>query len=380
MTPSLARDHVRRIGALAGLAPALAAIAVLIILGASPTGDAAMWFAGITVVAVGDGWLIGPRTTGSFPSDLWTAVAYALAGSLAYLLVGAAISIWAGPPIEGDLLPNLVVRVAGQLVYGMLYVPFLAGALTPFGLVWVVAVRALRRRAGVPTAGTVAVRVANGHRFARGANTRRLGLFAAALIVAFGLFVAALPLLLYDEPRSPWWFYRPVALFVLFSVPAAIAAVGTIARRRSLLIAAGVVCLLQSYISFSGVTFGFLVPAVLLLVLGAGERGPSTTPEPRTAYAVSAVVVALTIAAWVATLGLTEEVCWTSTANPDGSLTYERVPVSDVMTVLPGRSASGCDSGTLTVEGMGAGAVLAIGAVAIAAASTSARPTNRAPI
>ena len=373
MTPSPARDHVRRIGALAGLAPALAAIAVLIVLGASPTGDAILWFAGITVVAIGIGWLIGPRVTSSFPSDLSTAVAYALAGSLVYLLVGATISIWAGPAIVGDRLPGLVVRVAGQLAYGMLYVPFLAIGLTPFGLVWVVAVRALRQRAGIPAAGTAA-RVANGHRFARSASTRRLGWFAAALIVAFGLFVAVLPLLLYHEPRSPWWFYRPVALFVLFSVPAAIAAVGTIARRRSLLIAAGVVCLLQASISFSGVTFGFLVPAVLLLALGIGDRGPATPPEPRRAYAVSAAVVALTVAAWVAALGLTEDVCWTSTANPDGSLTYERVPVSDVMTVLPGQSASGCDGGTLTVEGMGVGAVLVIGAIALSVASTSLRP------
>ena len=66
--------------------------------------------------------------------------------------------------------------------------------------------------------------------------------------------------------------------------------------------------------------------------------------------------------------------CWTSTANPDGSLTYERVPVSDVMTVLPGQSASGCDGGTLTVEGMGVGAVLVIGAIARSVGSTSLRP------
>ena len=77
MIPSLARDHVRRIGALAGLAPALAALVVLIMLGASPTGDAVLWFAGITAVAIGAGWLIGPRATGSFPSDLWTAAAFA---------------------------------------------------------------------------------------------------------------------------------------------------------------------------------------------------------------------------------------------------------------------------------------------------------------
>ena len=379
MAASLTRQHVRRIGAVAGLAPALAALIVLVTLGASPTGDAALWFAGITVGAIGAGWLIGPRATGSFPSDLWTAAAFALVGSLAYVLVGTAISVWAGPAIEGGLVPGLAGRVAGQLAYGLLYVPFLAGGLTPFGVVWVVAVRMLQRRAGLPSPGTAA-RVADGQRFGRGANTRRMGLFAGALIVAYSLFVAVLPMLLYHEPRSPWWFFRPVALFVLFSIPAAIAAVGTIGRRRSLLIAAGVVCLVQSYVAFSLVTVGFLVPAILLLVLGAGERWPGTTPEPRTAFAVPVVVIALTVGAWVATLGLTEEVCWTSTTNPDGSLAYERVPVTDVMTVLPGQSASGCDGGTLTVEGMGVGAVLAIGAVAIAAASTWSPGTDVVPI
>ena len=294
MTPSPARDHVRRIGALAGLAPALAAIAVLIVLGASPTGDAILWFAGITVVAIGIGWLIGPRVTSSFPSDLSTAVAYALAGSLVYLLVGATISIWAGPAIVGDRLPGLVVRVAGQLAYGMLYVPFLAIGLTPFGLVWVVAVRALRQRAGIPAAGTAA-RVANGRRFARSASTGRLGWFAAALIVAFGLFVAVLPLLLYHEPRSPWSALpprRPVRPVLRSRRDRC----GRHDRAAAIaLIAAGVVCLLQASVSFSRVTFGFLVPAVLLLALGIGDRGPATPPEPRRAYAVSAAVVALTV-------------------------------------------------------------------------------------
>lgn len=368
MTPDPADPYARRIGALAGVAPAAAALLVLVILGASPSRDSVSWLAGILIVALGAGWLIAPRFTGSFPSDLWTAAAYALVGSVAYLLVGTAISVWAGPAIEGGLVSGLAGRVAGQLVYGLLYLPLLIGVLTPFGLVWVVAVRVIRGRTGIPPPATAA-RADRGLRFGRGLNRGRMGLFAAVLIVAFGLLVAVLPLLLYDEPRSPWWVYRPVALFGLFSVPAAIAVIGTISRRPTLLVAAGAICLAQAYVSFSLVTIGFLVPAILLLVLGAGGRSPDAPPEPRRAYAASAAVFALTIAAWVGTLGLTEEVCWTSTANLDGSLHYERVPVSDTMTVLPGQSTSGCDGGTLTVEGMGIGGVLAIGAVAIAAAS-----------
>ncbi|HEX5148062.1 MAG TPA: hypothetical protein VFW02_03195 [Candidatus Limnocylindrales bacterium] len=371
------RSHVpygRRIGALAGAVPAAAVILVLFILGASPGRDAVPWLAGIMIVAVGTGWLIGPRVSGSFPADLWMAVAFALAGTIVYLLVGTAMSVWSGPAIDGDLLPGIAGGVASQLVYGLLYAPFLVGLLTPFGLSWVVAVRALRRMTGVP-APVPRPSVAGGHHIGGEIDPRRMGRFAAVLIVAFGLFVAVLPLLIYHEPRSPWSMYRPVALFVLFSVPAWIGVIGTIRPRPSLLVTAGVICFAQAYVSFSLVTIGFVVPAILLIVVGAGHRSPDATPEPRRAHAASAAVIALTFAAWIATLGMTEEVCWTSTANPDGSLAYQRVPVTDVMTVQPGAAASGCDGGTLTAEGMGVGAALAIGAVAIAAASTWPRRT-----
>jgi hypothetical protein len=359
----------RRIGALAGLVPAAGVILVLFALGASPGPDAVPWLGGIVVVAVGAGWLLGPRVAGSFPADLWTAVAFALAGAIAYLLVGTAISVWSGPALDGDPVPGIAGRVAGQLLYGLLYSPFLVGLLTPFGLTWIMAVRALRRIIGAPVPAP-RPHPPGGRRIGGAIDPRRMGRFAAVLIVAFGLFVAVLPLVIYDEPRSPWWMYRPVALFVLFSVPAWIAVIGTIRPRPSLLVTAGVICFAQAYVSFSLVTIGFVVPAFLLVATGVGQRSPDATGEPRRAFAASAAVIALTVAAWVAALGMTEEVCWTSTTNPDGSLTYQRVPVTDVMTVPAGATASGCDGGTLTVEGMGVGAVLAIGAVSIAAASS----------
>src|SRR5206468_9766942 len=125
----------------------------------------------------------------------------------------------------------------------------------------------------------------------------------------------------HNDPRPPWWIYRPIALFVLFSVPAAIAAIGAVGGRRSLVIAAGVICLAQAYIAFSGVTLGFMVPALILLTLAAGQRWPAMTLETRSALTAAIVVVALTGGAWVASLGLTEEVCWSSTRAADGSAT-----------------------------------------------------------
>jgi len=259
--------------------------------------------------------------------------------------------------------------MAGQFLYGLLYLPFWAGWIAPFALAWIVAVRVLRQRAGLTPAGASAEVAADPAPNVQGVSPRRMSLFAAALIAAYGLFVAVLPLMLYNDPRPPWWIYRPVALFLLFSVPAAIAAIGAIWSRRSLLVTAGVICVIQSYVAFSGVTIGFLIPGIVLMVLGGGGRWSGKTHETRTALVAAIAVIALTIGAWVATFGLTEEVCWTSMANPDGSMTYERVPASDTMTVVPGHAASGCDGGTLTVEGLGLGAVLAIGAIAIAAAS-----------
>lgn len=211
------------------------------------------------------------------------------------------------------------------------------------------------------------------------AAPRRGGIFAAVMIVAYGGFVAVLPLVLYHEPRPPWAIDRPVALFILFSVPGAFALIGAMTRRRSLLVAAGVVCLLQSYVSFSLVTLGFMVPAIRLLTLGGGERWPAAVSETRRSLTVAIVVVGLTLGAWLATLGLTEEVCWSATRGPDGGVTYERIPMSNVMTVPPGSLAGGCDGGSLTPEGMGIGGLLAIGAIALAATSARGLRDNIEP-
>ena len=369
MGPNAGTRRARWIGALAGLAPALAAIALLAALGATPNRDTLAWLVLITVVAVVDGWLLGPGAARPDRSDLRAALGYALVGSIVYVAVGTVMSVWAGPPVQGDLVSGLLWRVSGQVAYGLLYLPLWAGALAPFSLIWIVAVRALHRRAGPPAHGAEAP-VVQRPPPASIAGPRRMGLFAAGLIVTYALFVAVFPLMLYREPRPPWSIDRPVALFLLFSVPAAIAVIGATRQRRTLLVAAGVICVVQAYVGFSGVTLGFLVPGILVLARGGAGRWPANRIEPPSALAFAVVATALTVAAWVATLGLTEAVCWTSTARADGTVVYERVAASNTLTVLPGQAASGCDSGTLTVEGMGSGAVLAIGAVAVAAAST----------
>ncbi len=359
-----------RIGALAGLVPAVVALVLFVVLGGAPSREAILWLAAIALLAVSVGWLVGPLAAGSLQADLRASIAFAVLGSLAYLLVGTVGSVWTDPGTGGDAgLGPLSARIGGQILYGLLYLPFWAGWIAPFALAWVVAVRVLRRRAGLAHPGPSADGARDAAPHPAAMRTRRMGLVAAALISVYGLFVAVLPLILYDDPRPPWSAYRPVSLFGLFAVPAVVAAIGAIWARRSLLVAAGVVCLLQSLIAFSGVTVGFMIPAILLLALGGGERWPTNAHGTRTALVAGVAVVALTFGAWVATIGLTEEVCWRATPNSDGSLAYERVPASDTMTLIPGQAAAGCDGGSPTVEGIALGTILAVGAIAVAAAS-----------
>ena len=87
-----------------------------------------------------------------------------------------------------------------------------------------------------------------------------------------------------------------MVLALLLMLPAAIAAIGAWRRSGPLLIAAGVLCLAQSFIAFSGVTLPFLVPAILLLVLG-GRASP--VPHPRRAAWGPSLVIALGIGSWV---------------------------------------------------------------------------------
>jgi hypothetical protein len=198
------------------------------------------------------------------------------------------------------------------------------------------------------------------------ARVRRLGLGMAALIVVYGLFVAAIPFLQGDRfPAPPWALDRPLALAGLFAVPAVVAAFGSIRGVRPLLIAAGVLCFLQAFISFSGVTLGFVVPAVVLLAL-AGSAGRDGARRDRAAGLAGILIIVLTIAAWVSLFALTEPRCYVITRAADGTLVSTEVPATDAMLNGPAEiqgEGEGCSSAEPTIQGIGVSAVLAIGAV-----------------
>lgn len=83
--------------------------------------------------------------------------------------------------------------------------------------------------------------------------------------------------------RPPEPISRSVVLGGLFLVPAVIGALGLAGERQAIVAAAGFVAMVDAVLSFSGVTFVFLVPAVMLVAsaVGAFERVPATRPAGR---------------------------------------------------------------------------------------------------
>jgi hypothetical protein len=202
--------------------------------------------------------------------------------------------------------------------------------------------------------------------------TTRLGLAAAAMIAGYAGVVALISAnATAGELGPPELVPAPIRLAVLFLLPAVIAAIGAIRRSRPMLMAAGVLCLAQSLVAFSGVTIPFVVPSVLLLALGARDDG---TNAPCRARVGGAAVVLLGFATWIALFATTETTCWVAQPGVDGQIVYRQVPVTDTETLGPTEVAAGCDGATVTVQGVALAAAFWIGAVAVATSASSAPP------
>jgi hypothetical protein len=195
-------------------------------------------------------------------------------------------------------------------------------------------------------------------------DPRRLGLAGAAII---GGYACAVGLISANAGATdmgpPDVVPRPVILALLLMVPAAVAAIGAWRRSGPILVAAGLLCLAQAFIAFSGVTIPFVIPAILLLWLGGRM---SATPHARRAGVGAMLVIALGIGSWFALLGMTETVCWVARDDGDGKLVYSQIPITDTFTMGIEDVASGCDGGALTTQGIALAAILAIGSIAVA--------------
>jgi hypothetical protein len=210
---------------------------------------------------------------------------------------------------------------------------------------------------------------------------RGLGFVLAASIAVLAALIAALPLIQEGygsgQLTGPAIVPRPVVIALLLALPAALAAVAAVRGSRPIFIAAGVLCLLQSFVSFGGATLGFLIPALLLIVLGV--EGGSTPRTPRRALLAGVLVIGLGIAAWIAPFATSETVCWVARAGPEGKPIYTIIPNSDTLTVRLDDLGSGCDGGTFTLQGLMLGGVVWIGAVAVAGLVSGAAPAPLGP-
>jgi len=203
-------------------------------------------------------------------------------------------------------------------------------------------------------------------------DPRRLGLGAAAIIAGYALVIAAISAnAAAGELQARETVPAPVCLAVLFLLPAAVAAIG--ARRRSLpiLVAAGALCLAQSFVAFSGVTIPFVVPAFLLLALGVRSDGTGSSWRARVG---GVVVVLLGFAMWVALFSITETTCWVVETGADGTINSRQVPMTETQTLGPTDVAAGCNGGAVTTQGVALAAVLWIGVVVVAAFASSTPP------
>ena len=203
-------------------------------------------------------------------------------------------------------------------------------------------------------------------------DPRRLGLAATAIIAGYALVVAAISAnAAAGELQAQETVPAPIRLAVLLLLPAFVAAIGALRRSRPILIAAGVLCLAQSWVSFSGVTIPFVVPAFLLLALGARSDGTKASGRAKVG---GVLVVILGFAMWVAPFSMTETTCWVVETGADGTLNSRQVPETETQTLGPTDVAAGCGGGAVTTQGVALAALFWIGAVAVAAFASSASP------
>jgi hypothetical protein len=248
-------------------------------------------------------------------------------------------------------------------------------------------------------------------------HARRVAGIAGASVVAFAVAIRLLAAGQSDGSEPPDLISRGLASALLLGAPGLLGLIGAVTGRRSVLIAAGVACLFQSAISFSGVTLIFLVPAILFLRSateeGGSSRGQSIRPIRVVLAAVAAVpialvvilnagflgvvllalvagvaasarrggprvrltggealtgvaIVLLVIGAWAATFVLAETVCWIAHDTPTG-ITWERIPPTNTLTLGPDDVSGGCAGGTITPFGGAVAGGLILLALGVAA-------------
>jgi hypothetical protein len=200
------------------------------------------------------------------------------------------------------------------------------------------------------------------------ARTRRLVGATAVSIGVVAAIIAAYSVLNVTDPTDlspPMLIPRPILTGVLLSAPGLIAAIGALRQSDGVVVIAGISALLQSFIAFSGVTLGFVLPALLLIYLGVSDADSRHAGPPRREVLIGLLVLVFLVAAWSVSLSTTETVCWIAAAAPDGQVVYRFIPETGTISLGASDLGGGCDS-VPTLPGLLAAAVLLLGAFAIA--------------
>lgn len=203
-----------------------------------------------------------------------------------------------------------------------------------------------------------------------------IGRLGSATQLLFAALLGAVPLVsgLAQSVTTPDVVPRGLVIWALFSLPGLVGIVAVRERRPALLLAAGAASGLGSIIAFSLVTLIFLVPAMMLVTAGlrlearrfvAGERAISVGGLVQIGIAVAVFV--LIVGAGISALFTTESGCWTTYRTPTGVRTEPAPYSTGEMTVPEGAESSGCTTGLLSAQGVGLGALLGVGALALAA-------------
>ncbi len=156
-----------------------------------------------------------------------------------------------------------------------------------------------------------------------------------------------------------------VGWFAFWAGPALVGAIGAACRRREILVGAGLSYVWMAALSFSGVTFILLAPALLFAYAGLRDAGRPAGDRPRDRPIVTLATMALLVGAFVGLFATMETTCWERMA--DGSyrthvVTTGSLGDGEVSVGIGDVVASGCSGGRISL----AGTTIVVACVAVA--------------
>jgi hypothetical protein len=142
---------------------------------------------------------------------------------------------------------------------------------------------------------------------------------------------------------------RPLFLGLLYAMPGVVGLLGVRSNQAWLLVAGGLSLIPGVFLSFTGITLTFVVPAVLMLVGAASVPAPSGRRRIGLLTGFAALVIAglIVLGGWVALFGITVSAC---RPLPDGETCGDSMISGSGLLV-----ALACLGAALAIASIGAG-------------------------